>query len=152
MGGDELLRRFRSHSDGLRGFRDSLRRTIDQVRLQGRGCGAVVVQGSVATKCAWLTVRRDKAERYDPKRAHGKQLSAHNLEGLISVAEKTLPAQWATARAFFDPQNPTGDDFDRVVTGAVVLLLLLQRFNQEKFFVSAYGTRHGMALKLAMQR
>lgn len=149
LGGDRLLQYFASCQQNLEELSNWLSGHINSATVPQGKAERVVVQGSVATKCAWLAIRRDKAERYEPKRVHGTILDVQALQHMLSYVGGMPPEKWGPVRAFVDPSNPRSDAFERVITGATALKLLLQRLGSNEFVVSAHGTRHGMAWRLA---
>lgn len=109
----------------------------------------VVIQGSVATKCAWLSVRKDLNDRYDPRRVHGCRLNTAGLNQVIAVARSTPRSGWKNLSKIVNPRDLPTDQFERLFTGCVVLSQLLAKMGSDEFHVSAHGTRHGVAWKLA---
>lgn len=145
LGGDELLRRFAAQGSDLGRFRQNLKDEIS-APFDFQPIVGAFAQGSVATKCAWLSLSPPRGSRYDPKRTHGSPLGLRSLDAMIEIFVKLPYPQWDRMRATFDPANPTSDDIERVVTGAVVLVEILRIFSVSRFIVSANGTRHGVAL------
>lgn len=109
------------------------------------------MMGTVATKCAWLTKRRDIREKYDPRRVHGQKIMTEALSLLVSFGEKCSAKQWKDFQEIVNPGETGGDAAERLVSGAISLLHLLKRLNKEQFIVSAYGTRHGMIMRTIEQ-
>ncbi len=150
LGGDELLRRFANCDFSIGNLRLELRQEIAGRRVSARPVAAFA-QGSVATKCAWLS-NPSKGRRYDPKMAQGRRLSVTGLEAMANLFVASPKLQFDRMRAVFDPASPKSDDIERVVTGAVVLAEIMRSFAVEEFRVSAHGTRHGVALMLGSSR
>jgi exopolyphosphatase/pppGpp-phosphohydrolase len=150
FGGNALLQSLHDCRLNVRAFRERVIPAVEACKLPVQQCEHVVIQGTVATKCAWLDIRKDHREkRYDPRLVHGHKLRAQVLRQSVAEVEKWSSAQWHASRAFVNPEDPEGDGFDRVVAGLVPLLHLLKRVNKEEFVVSALGTRHGLALAVA---
>jgi exopolyphosphatase/pppGpp-phosphohydrolase len=149
LGGNTLLRMFRDHRLNVGAFSKDLFPILDECKLPTGHVDHVIIQGTVATKCAWLTERLDKRERYDLRRVHGRRLNIRVLNLMISAIEKFSHRQWAEFQDFVNPGEAGGDAGERVASGVIPLLQLLKRLNKEEFVVSGYGTRHGMCLRLA---
>ena len=149
LGGDKLLSLLQEGKLSISKFRSRLAPKITEMKIKHGPIEKVIVQGSVSTKCAWLTVRHDKTEIYNPRRVHGANLRAKNLHDMVSLVETISPAKWADFRANVEPRNPRSMEFDQLIAGVVVLLLLLEHFDKDEFEVSAQGTRHGVAWQLA---
>ena len=151
LGGDVLLQRFRECKLNLSKFHEWLKPRIYEITLPAVQADRVIAQGGVATKCAWLAVRRDQRARYKPSRVHGTLMNIRSLQKMAAYVEGVPTAKWGALRANVDPQDQLSDAFERLVTGSVALHLLLQRLNLTKFTVNAFGTRHGMAWQIATE-
>jgi len=149
LGGDELLRRFADCDSSIDRLRLELRQEI-VFRCVSAKPVAAFAQGSVATKCAWLS-NPSRGRRYDPKLAQGRRLSVTGLDAMVNLFVASPKLQFDRMRAIFDPASPKSDDIERVVTGAIVLAELMRSFSIDEFRVSAHGTRHGVALVLGSE-
>jgi exopolyphosphatase/guanosine-5'-triphosphate,3'-diphosphate pyrophosphatase len=149
LGSDKLLGVFREKKLNVKAFRTWVEDAIRLASLPSSEPGTVIALGSLATKCVWLTVRKDSRDNYDPRRVQGQRMSASALENMARYVERFPPSQWGPVRASVDPRNPNSDEFERVVTGSIVLSALLRRYQKDDFIVSASGTRFGMAWKIA---
>ena len=149
LGGNTLLKLFRDRRLDVTAFRAAVLPVLDECKLPTGHVDHVIIQGTVATKCAWLTERNDKREKYDLRRVHGKKLKTEVLNVLVSAIEQFSHKQWAEFQEFVNPGEAGGDAGERVASGAIPLLQLLKRLNKKEFVVSAYGTRHGMCWRLA---
>ncbi len=147
LGGDELLQRFVSCGSNIEKLRREIRQKITPNRASPKPVAAFA-QGSVATKCAWLS-HPSRGRRYDPKIAQGRKLSVAGLDAMVSLFATSSKIQFDRMRPIFDPASPKSDDIERVVTGAIVLAELMHSFAVEEFLVSAQGTRHGVVLIMA---
>lgn len=142
LGTESLVQKLRSEDGDLLKFRDKLDKTITARKLIGEdtSCSPIVL-GSAATKCGWMKVRRDIAERYDPRRANGQIITLGNLDELVKLSI----ADEAAARQMIDPKNPSSNEFETVMAGVVALSIVLRRLNKTEFVVSGWGTRYGIA-------
>lgn len=151
LGGSHLLAAFRTCKRDLDRLRGLVRLELDGLAFDGAERLPVVVMGTVATKCAWLTKRRGKADRYDPKRVEGVQLSLDSLRMIYDHA-KTLNCQsnpemaWDGFQEFINPGEHGGDAAERVATGVIPIIEVLSDIGADAFYVSALGTRHGFAM------
>ena len=142
LGADVLLARFRSLSMDFAALKESLAAEM-ATNEPARHFTAAFGLGSVATKCGWLFSNPPEGTRYSAKRAQGAHITVQNMRALVELFLLTPYEKWEPWRAKFDPANPISDDLERVVTGAVVLLLLLETYRLDHFVVSTMGTRHG---------
>lgn len=149
LGSDRLLSVLANCKSNVSEFSAWAFSELDVVPLPKMSLDAIVIQGSVSTKCAWLRVRQDLSEAYDPKKVHGHTMYAQNLRNLISTVENRPPSAWSALSQVVNPKDKPSDQIQRLVTGCVVLERLLSRLNQTDFLVGAYGTRFGMAWRLA---
>jgi exopolyphosphatase/guanosine-5'-triphosphate,3'-diphosphate pyrophosphatase len=148
LGSDRLTRQFAATGHDLPGFRSALEAQI-QAPIPEQAFSISVAQGSVATKCAWLSLSTKRGNRYDPRLVQGVELGIGSLGTMVSLFAQRPYAQWESLRAIFDPGNPASDEMERIVTGAVALSAVLKSLGVTRFTVSALGVRHGMALELA---
>ncbi len=116
-----------------------------------------VVLGSVATKYAWLRLERKEDERYNPKRVDGERIQTETMEGdWAKIAQLASKLGWAKIEEFMSPVMSPGDrgkdEEKRLVAGIVPLAYIMNRFELESFVVSAWGTRHGLALDIGLGR
>jgi exopolyphosphatase/pppGpp-phosphohydrolase len=145
LGADALLAQLRAAGQDLKVVRDNLAREVGGGE-DGRRFDIAFGLGSVATKCGWLFSDPPENSRYSPQRAHARRVTVQQLRALVEVFVQTPYPGWDAWRARFDPANPRSDDLDRVVLGAVLLLLLLQKHRLDEFTVSTMGVRHGLVL------
>ena len=150
LGGDALLQRFVDCGHDFAKLRREIQNEV-VAPFETSPFVAAFAQGSVATKCAWLSLSPPRGSRYDPRRSQGVELGVRNLDAMVELFLKSPYPQWNRMRAIFDPANPTSDDLERVVTGATVLAEIMRSFGVTKFTVSTQGTRHGVALQLGQQ-
>ncbi|HEY1050029.1 MAG TPA: hypothetical protein VGE39_09755 [Prosthecobacter sp.] len=111
----------------------------------GLGKARVIIQGSAATKLAWMSVRQQADERYDPRRVQGVRAPAKWIDGLTATAQSDPDR----VRRAVDPKNPAGSEYETVMAGLVALRVLLEELGAADFSVGSLGTRHGMAWMLA---
>lgn len=151
LGGSNLLEGFRIGGRDLKRLRGRVRTELKALNLERSGGVPVVVMGTVATKCAWLTKRRGSTDRYDPKRVEGARIAVDGLRRIYDHAERLNDdadpdAAWARFQEFVNPGEPGGDAAERVATGAIPIFEVLSGLGTDAFYVSALGTRHGFAL------
>lgn len=150
LGADDLLKRFSAGGADLAAFRASLSETLPAAPFSAGPIDHAIVHGSVATKCAWITVNKQGGEgRYDPRRVNGVEMEVRGLQAMLDLVGRAPHANWDALRPTFDPLNTTGDEMERVVTGAAALARLLGVFGLHRFRVSSLGPRQGMAWTLA---
>jgi exopolyphosphatase/pppGpp-phosphohydrolase len=152
LGGDLLLQRFKEDNFKIDDFVRWLEPRIEAISLPPSKIHRVISQGGVGTKYAWLHIRgKNTDERYDPRRVHGTILPRTALETMITNMKKIPFSQWERLRKYVAPQESGSDAFERLLTGVIALSALLKRLEIDKFTVSGYGTRHGMAWQLASE-
>ncbi|TAJ72117.1 MAG: hypothetical protein EPO51_08340 [Phenylobacterium sp.] len=149
LGSDRLLTQLRGLHVDVAAYRTWAYAQIDALHLPSPKRGVVVVQGSVATKCAWLTVRRGLDDRYEPQRVHGHRMGVEGLRRLAEVVAAKPVAEWPALSRFVNPRDPPTDQIERLLTGCILLERLLHRLECEEFLVGAFGARYGMAWNLA---
>jgi exopolyphosphatase/pppGpp-phosphohydrolase len=114
------------------------------------GGAELYLLGSVATKIAWLSRRRDVAEVYKPYLVNNLSLTTTDILKTRNRIVDLFEEDKDKARSFVDPRASGEDDFRQVVQGSGLLMLISLRLEHFKLRVSGYGTRHGMAF-LAMR-
>ena len=148
LGGNGALELYRSQHFDISKFLASTAPRVDELRLTTSGVRQAIVQGSVATKCAWFRLNLlagtfDK--RYEASAVHGEFFTLENMEKLVVFAEQPAASRW---KAWINREDP--NEFNRIRTGVAILGQLLTKFDISNIYVSAFGTRHGMAWRLAM--
>lgn len=149
LGGDRLLRQFETNGRDLKKLAAWMR---PQIKLLSLNIGAdprTIIQGSAATSFAWRLVPREKKQKYRPALVHGRRVSRQELQTSLLELVGLPVSQWSPWRRSVDPNNPDSDQLERTLTGLVALSVLLTHLRIREFTVSADGTRHGMAWKLA---
>lgn len=154
LGGEPLLESFRESSRSLDSLRSKVVPVVDGLTDFSLPFGQVIVMGTVATKCAWLTKRQYRLEKYDAKKVDGTTISSELLSGIYAQTNlfskhRNPEAAWQEFQEFVNPGEPSGDAGERVATGIVPLIEILKRIGKREFAVSALGTRHGMAVILS---
>lgn len=107
--------------------------------------GRLYLIGSVATKIAWLKVRKGVSDFYKPHLVNDVPLSMKELFELHSNILKLYRQSPEKARALVDSRAGAEDDFARVMSGSVFLMMLCTKLDYPLVRVSGYGVRHGMA-------
>lgn len=149
LGSERLLTELLKCGSEVAKFRNWVNEEVDAAGLLKTPVNSVIIQGSVATKCAWLTLRRDKSDRYSAKRVHGETMNVTGLGNLTSWVEKRPPSSWSSISKVINPHEKPGDQIERLLTGCILLERLMSRIGQDRFVVGAYGTRYGLAWRLA---
>jgi exopolyphosphatase/pppGpp-phosphohydrolase len=146
LGTQVLVGVLRKENGNFSRLRDYLERRISASRLIGMNSpGPVFILGSAATKLAWIKVRKDILERYNPRKVHGQVLNLSSVDSMIKMAMEK-PTR---VRHLIDPRNPDGEEFETVLSGLVALSTILEKLGKREFIVSALGVRHGVAWELA---
>lgn len=106
----------------------------------------VYLAGGVATKIAWLNVRRAKGEHYKPHLVNGAHLSVPYLLRLYSKLSEMYEKSPRAAIEFVDNRRGSESDTPRIISSAPFLAKLRSEVAiGEDIFVTGYGVRHGMA-------
>jgi exopolyphosphatase/guanosine-5'-triphosphate,3'-diphosphate pyrophosphatase len=145
LGTQPLVGLFKRCGGHIPRLRERVEKRISAYELVTVGRGPTIVLGSAATKCAWIKVRREPSEAYAPGRVHGQIVSLDQVDKLFEEA-MIKPEEM---RKVIDPRNPSGDEYEIVVSGLVALSIVLRTLRKTEFTVSAWGTRHGLAWVLA---
>lgn len=151
LGGTHLLEAFRTCGRNLERLRDLVRSELNGLKIEAEGGVPVIAMGTAATKCAWLTVRRGRTDRYDPKRVDGVRLPLKGLEQVFeharSLNHQSNPNKaWERFQEFVNPGEHGGDAAERVATGVIPIIEVLCILEADALYVSSLGTRHGFAL------
>jgi exopolyphosphatase/guanosine-5'-triphosphate,3'-diphosphate pyrophosphatase len=107
-----------------------------------------IILGSAATKMAWIRIRRNPSDRYDPARVHGQVIETQSIDKLADLALRA-PEK---VRPIIDPSKPDSPEFETVMTGLIALSLFLKRLGKAEFKVSAYGPRYGVVWMTVLYR
>ena len=99
-----------------------------------------IILGSAGTKVAWIKVRKNLADRYEPGKVHGQIISTESLDRLAAMAIKDPVG----VRRVIDPVNPQSSEFETVMTGIVAISVFLKSLGKAEFKVSANGSRYGV--------
>lgn len=151
LGSDRLVNMLRECDLKLIAFRDRVDEVLEEADLSGAAAGAAIIQGSVATKLAWIQVRRDLEDRYDGERVHGYRVEIAAMKTVISNIHKTPVAKWDQLSRMINPQDRPTDQVHRLVTGCIAFERILKLVGCDSFLVSSHGTRHGLIWKVAGQ-
>ena len=155
LGGTQLLQVFRESKRSMGSLRAMVETILDSLPERWPPIGRIIVMGTVSTKFAWLGIRHDRSERYDPKRVDGASISLASLLKVYShidsfSKQKDTEAAWAEFQDFVNPGEQGGDAGERVATGIVPLIEILKKIGKSTCHVSAFGTRHGVAAILTV--
>lgn len=145
LGADILLKELEVRNSDLKAFRTWAHDQVDAIDLSEISTDTVVIQGSVATKCAWMAIRPQITARYDAELVSGHRMTADALRRLIGLVERDPPSAWPSISRLINPHEPPADQTERLVTGCIVLEHLLARLGRDEFVVSAFGARFGVA-------
>jgi exopolyphosphatase/pppGpp-phosphohydrolase len=107
-----------------------------------------IVLGSAATKMAWIKVRRNPTDRYEPGKVHGQTIDLQSIDKFATMAVGSPE----TVRKIIDPFNPKSHEFETVMTGLIAISVFLKRLGKTEFRVSAYGPRYGVVWMTAIYR
>ncbi|MGD0650910.1 MAG: hypothetical protein ABSA97_07200 [Verrucomicrobiia bacterium] len=105
-----------------------------------------IVLGSAATKMAWIRVRRNPTDRYEPGKVHDQIIDLQSIDKLAKLAV----GDSETVRRIIDPLNPKSLEFETVMTGLIAISVFLKQLGKSEFRVSAYGPRFGVVWMTAV--
>ena len=105
----------------------------------------VYLLGSVATKIAWLKVRKGIDDFYKPYLVNDVKLNVREIYDLHASILKIFRRDPEQARALIDARLSAEDEFARVMSGSVFLMMVALKLGYQEVSVSGYGVRHGMA-------
>ena len=151
LGVGRLLNDLASCERDLNVLKYDVSRYLDGLNLPDFKPHHAVILGSVATKYAWIKIRRNERERYSPKRVDGKQIQTEALEeDWTKIAQLVPELGWTRIQEIVFPGDPGGDEAKRLFAGIVPLAYLMNQFEQKNFVVSASGTRYGLAFHIGL--
>jgi exopolyphosphatase/pppGpp-phosphohydrolase len=105
-----------------------------------------IVLGSVATKVAWMDVRKNRLAPYDPRAVQGIVVRLGHLHRLISASVQ----DFAAMRQEIDPRRPDSSEPENIIAGSIGLQVFLERQGKTEMVVCAHGTRYGVIWKLML--
>jgi len=150
LGSNGVITRMKALNRDVGAFRRDCARTLDAMTPpRFPEDGRLILQGSIATRCAWLAIRRTAREPYEPWRIQGRVLTTAALVQMMRVFESVPSSGWSQLRASVSPNAPQSDELEAVIGGIVLFLQLMGKWNVGEFTVSGYGTRYGVAWALA---
>lgn len=102
LGAESLLDLLRSVRGNTAKFRAAVVERIDSYTFEGVEKSArAIALGSVVTNSAWMFVRRDEHERYDPRRVHGHFFSVRKAEEMVVALERAMITSPDQVRHFY---------------------------------------------------
>lgn len=149
LGSNELVAMLTDCGLNLQQFAARIATELDAADLPSVSVSDMVIQGSVSTKIAWITVRPSIEDRYDGDLVQGHRTSLDGLNGLIAMIDQKPRSEWSHLSRVVDPRDKPTDQIHRLVTGCVLFQQLLTRLKLDSFAVSSLGTRHGALWRLA---
>jgi exopolyphosphatase/pppGpp-phosphohydrolase len=105
----------------------------------------IYLLGSVATKLAWLKVRKGLNDFYKPYLVNDVRLNVRSTIKQYSDILKEYRTNPAHARSLIDARPGVEDEFARVMSGTAFLMMASIKLGYQDVKVSGYGVRHGMA-------
>ena len=151
IGHEKLVKMLHAVDFNMNAFRLKLTESIDVANIKYQAVDRAFVLGSCATKYAWIKIRKNEKHIYEPNLVHDSAFSVKTIISEMKQINKIPKASWPAMRAFTEPRDPSGTEFDMVVTGMIMISALCERFGVKEFAVSSLGTRHGLAWILAMR-
>lgn len=149
LGSNDLVAMLTDCELNLQQFSAKIAAELDAADLPSVSVSDMVVQGSVATKIAWITVRPAIKDRYDGDLVQGHRISLDGLSSWIAMIDEKPRNEWSHLSRVVDPRDKPTDQIHRLVTGCVVFQQLLTRLKLDSFAVSSLGTRYGALWRLA---
>lgn len=136
------LKNYEGHWDGLKEWvADKVGKTAIRGGVKAKH---TIVLGSAATKLAWIKVRNQEDQRYDPRWVHGECLTKRLVDQFIAASTQKA----SRMREVIDPRDPESGEFETVLVGLVMLGVLLERLRKEVFVVCAEALRYGIAWEI----
>lgn len=146
LGTDILISQFQEIGGNCADLNSWIGQKIGQLLFRGaKKASHCIALGSVPTKLAWLNVRRDMSERYDPRKVHGKLLAKSAIQQFIRISTQS----GVSMREIVTPDNPTSREFETVLAGSVALIVLMEWLGIDEVVVCAEALRYGIAWELA---
>jgi exopolyphosphatase/pppGpp-phosphohydrolase len=108
--------------------------------------GRVYFVGGVATKIAWLKMRKGQHDTYNPALVNGARLESEEMIRLYLGLKKMFRDDRMKAIRLVDGRRGSEDEAPRVIASVPFISLLASGLSDRReFLVSGYGLRHGMA-------
>jgi exopolyphosphatase/pppGpp-phosphohydrolase len=143
-----LIKEFREKGQTLEAFSPAISSFLKAKALpRVAKSSKAVLLGGIATKHAWMKVRRDEHETYDrdPKRVDGVILTVDEFDRRANQVLEMARLDQDRARTFVDPRSQPGDfdEVDAVIAGGVFIAHLLSQMRKEQCMVSSQTARFG---------
>lgn len=141
--GSELLKtQLSTAGGGIDAFRRALKRRIAGYRMPEHISDRQIVgMGTPVANAAWLRVRADLHERYDPMRIHGIEIQKSEMESLVA----RISADPEGLQRELDPGRIQDGVQFVVAAGLVAIIQLLTSMGADRLTVSGIGLRYGLA-------
>lgn len=149
LGTHNLVERLKTCNGDFLRFSIELRKEVAKLssfKVDANLCP--IILGSAGTKVAWIKVRKNLSDRYEPGKVHGQVIKTASLDRLVEMAMKDQ----AGVRRVIDPVNPQSPEFETVMTGIVAISVFLKNLGMTEFKVSANGSRYGVVWMVAIYR
>lgn len=155
LGAAEIVRLFRSARDDLNSFAAVITEYIIQLRLPvPTKHSRAILLGSIATKAAWMKVRRHEDEIYDKgilnrEIEHGLFFTPNELERDAKALFERAQGNYKDAMKYVDPRSVDPTDLTLAIAGNITFVTLLRALRIETCLVSTEGPRFGVAHMIA---
>ncbi len=154
LGSTRLAKVYASNGGGnakaVQGLLDAAK---ERVEMYGRAhkSDELFGLGSAPTKLGFnIGQKRGREDAYDFRRAHGTNVNLKQIMAYYNRIAKLYNVDPLEARKEVDLRTVDTDDYERVMSGALVLLFTATRLGRDRVTVSSRSTRHGMGALLAL--
>jgi len=126
-----------------------IKKAIRETGIEQTYNGVIYVTGSAATKIGWQKKRRDVSDVYRPHLVNGVKIKLDDLTDWYTSKSRAYKLNPKSVQRTIDPRRCSEIETLLVLAGAPYIWALVTTIDKgEEFFISGYGTRHGMAYLL----
>jgi len=133
-------------------LRNMLERQSDRISLHETGgrMGTLILLGSSATKLAFnIKHKRDHEHTYSAREVDVTTVTVAEIQAYYNERAKEYKVDPLRARRMVDKRMVDTDEYERVMSGAILLMLLSTRLGYQKLTVTASSTRYGFGFLIA---
>jgi exopolyphosphatase/pppGpp-phosphohydrolase len=150
IGANHLVKIFRDLDHNVEAFTTEIEKVLNSADLpRPERLSKVILAGGVATKTAWLKIRDNPKDAYDDKRMNGPMITAKELEARVAELHSWERKDPIDAALFVEPRRVDLDELIQVISGNILFLCLLKKWEKTECQVTTHGPRFGVAHKLA---
>lgn len=137
-------------ADQLRGVVESRVPQLKQIRRKGREDSVFYIGGSAATKAAWLKVRSDRFDHYDPAKVNGVEFTNETLLKMYEAIGGLYVKDKRQAIRLVDDRCGSESEASRLISSIPYFILIESIVRGRGIYrVTGYGLRHGIGFLIS---